>query len=57
MQLEEKAVQERGGQATYCIFGTDLPAGHHHEQFDISEDPLLPAVEILFETACQVGRS
>lgn len=45
------AVQKRGGQATYCIFGTDLAAGHHHEQFDINEDTLLPAVEILFNIA------
>ncbi|MDS9471481.1 amidohydrolase [Sporosarcina pasteurii] len=50
------AVQERGGQATYCIFGTDLAAGHHHEKFDIDEDTLLPAVEILFETACKFGK-
>ncbi|AOV07494.1 amidohydrolase [Sporosarcina ureilytica] len=49
------SVQERGGQATYCIFGTDLAAGHHHEKFDIDEEPLLPAVEILFETACKFG--
>lgn len=45
------AVQKNGGQATYCIFGTDLAAGHHHEQFDINEDTLLPAVEILFNFA------
>lgn len=47
-------VQRTGGQATYCIFGTDLAAGHHHEQFDINEDTLLPAVEILFNFACNV---
>lgn len=40
-------VQSRGGQATYCIFGTELAAGHHHECFDIDEASLLPAVEIL----------
>src|SRR5699024_344349 len=44
-------VQRQGGQATYCIFGTELAAGHHHECFDINEDSLLPAVEILFEFA------
>ncbi len=49
-----EAVQKRGGQATYCIFGTDLAAGHHHEQFDINEDTLLPAVEILFTIACDL---
>lgn len=46
------AVQQRGGQATYCIFGTDLAAGHHHEQFDVNENTLGPAVDILFKTAC-----
>lgn len=51
-----EAVQRRGGQATYCIFGTDLAAGHHHEQFDINEETLLPAVEILFNAARDLSR-
>lgn len=41
-------VQQNGGQATYCIIGTELAAGHHNEKFDIHEDTLLPAVEILY---------
>lgn len=49
-------VQRRGGQATYCIFGTELAAGHHNEKFDIHEDTLLPAVEILFQSAKKIGR-
>lgn len=44
-------VQSHGGQATYCIFGTELAAGHHHECFDINEASLLPAVEILLRFA------
>lgn len=52
-----EAVQKRGGQATYCIFGTDLAAGHHHECFDINEDTLLPAVEILFAAAKELSHS
>lgn len=52
-----ESVQQHGGQATYCIFGTDLAAGHHHECFDINEDTLLPAVEILFETAIELSHS
>lgn len=44
-------VQERGGLATYCIFGTDLAAGHHNEKFDVNEDSMMPAVQTLFETA------
>ena len=46
-----EAVQRNGGQATYCIFGTDLAAGHHHEQFDVNEQSLSPAVDILFDVA------
>jgi aminobenzoyl-glutamate utilization protein A len=43
-------VQKNGGFATYCIFGTELAAGHHNEKFDIDEETLLPAVEILYHT-------
>lgn len=42
-------VQKNGGQATYCVFGTEVASGHHHEKFDINEETLLPAVEILFQ--------
>ncbi len=45
------AVQNGGGYGTYCVFGTELAAGHHNEKFDINEDTLLPAVKILFNTA------
>lgn len=51
-----ETVQKRGGQATYCIFGTELAAGHHHECFDINEDALLPAAEILFAAAKELSR-
>lgn len=51
-----EAVQNQGGRATYCIFGTDLAAGHHHEQFDINENTLLPAVEILYEVARKIRK-
>lgn len=44
-------VKEAGGVASYVLFGTDLAAGHHHEKFDINEETLLPAVEILFSLA------
>ncbi|CDQ38543.1 amidohydrolase [Virgibacillus salexigens] len=43
-----KRVQDNGGLATYCIFGTELAAGHHNEKFDIDENTLLPAVELLY---------
>ncbi|WP_181347553.1 amidohydrolase [Thalassobacillus sp. CUG 92003] len=31
------AVQQQGGTATYMLFGTDLPFGHHHPSFDFNE--------------------
>ena len=44
-------VQDKGGLATYTIFGTDLAAGHHNERFDVNEDSMEPAVLTLLETA------
>ncbi|WP_209121295.1 amidohydrolase [Alkalihalobacillus sp. BA299] len=38
-------VQQRGGKATYMIFGTPLANGHHHPQFDYDEEVLPIAVE------------
>ncbi|MFB9861243.1 amidohydrolase [Salinicoccus siamensis] len=49
------AVQQNGGQATYCIFGTELAAGHHNEAFDINEGSMLPAVEVLYESAVELS--
>lgn len=40
-------VKERGGQATYMIFGTDLSAGHHNERFDFDENVMITAVKTL----------
>lgn len=48
-------VQKQGRYATYCVFGTELAAGHHNERFDISEDSLLPAVKTLFDSAVVLG--
>ena len=44
-------VQEQGGQASYCIFGTELAAGHHNEKFDVNEDSMISAVQTLFKSA------
>lgn len=49
-------VQQNGGLATYCVFGTELAAGHHHEKFDIHEETLLPAVEMLYRTIVKLGK-
>lgn len=43
-------VKKLGGFATYCIFGTELAAGHHNEGFDINEETMPAAVEVLFQT-------
>lgn len=40
------AVQARGGQATYLLVGTPLPAGHHHPRFDVDEAALPLAVAL-----------
>ncbi len=48
-------VKQNGGQATYCIFGTELPAGHHNEKFDINEETLLSAVNLLFDSIRKLG--
>ncbi|MET3696901.1 aminobenzoyl-glutamate utilization protein A [Bacillus oleivorans] len=47
-------VQKNGGQATFLLFGSPLPAGHHHPRFDFDENVIPVAVEtfsrILLET-------
>lgn len=40
-------VQEQGGKATYLLFGTELSAGHHQQNFDYSEEVLPIGVELL----------
>ncbi|GAA0316574.1 M20 family metallo-hydrolase [Bacillus carboniphilus] len=48
-------VQQHGGLATFMIFGSPLPAGHHHPYFDFDEKVIPVAVEtfsrILLTTA------
>ena len=38
-------VQKNGGQASFLLFGTPLPAGHHHPRFDFDENVIPVAVE------------
>ena len=40
-------VKEKGKQASYVIFGTDLSAGHHNEKFDFDENIMAVAVKTL----------
>ena len=44
-------VQERGGLASYMIFGTELSAGHHNEKFDFDESVMTQAVATLARIA------
>ncbi|WP_040227294.1 amidohydrolase [Bhargavaea cecembensis] len=48
-------VIRNGGEATYCIAGTDLAAGHHNERFDINEETMFAAVDVLFRTALRLN--
>ncbi|GGC96414.1 peptidase M20 [Thalassobacillus devorans] len=38
-------VQKNGGRATYMLFGTELPYGHHHPSFDYQEAVISIAVD------------
>ncbi|MBI0579830.1 amidohydrolase [Neobacillus cucumis] len=46
-----KRVQECGGKGTYMIIGSNLPAPHHNPKFDIEEEVLSYAVELLYRIA------
>ncbi|AUD13922.1 MULTISPECIES: amidohydrolase [unclassified Planococcus (in: firmicutes)] len=43
-------VRERGGKATFMIFASPLPAGHHHPRFDYDEQALTAGLETLIRT-------
>ena len=51
-------VQERGGQAAYVVVGTDHPGGHHTPWFDVGEEAIPTAVEVLRRSvlAVEAGR-
>lgn len=40
-------VKQRGGQASYVIFGCELAAGHHNAKFDFDEQVMATAVTLL----------
>ncbi|WP_318036089.1 hypothetical protein [Halobacillus salinarum] len=42
-------VQKNGGKATYMLFGSSLPYGHHHPSFDFEEDALVTALDTLIQ--------
>lgn len=44
-------VQQRGGQALYMMYGTQIAAGHHNSHFDFHEDCMWKAAATLTEIA------
>ncbi|MGE0004036.1 MAG: amidohydrolase [Parvibaculaceae bacterium] len=47
-------ISERGGEACYFILGSDMPADHHCNNFDIDENTLPSGAEILARALCAV---
>lgn len=52
-----RRVQERGGQATYIGFGTELASGHHTPTFDINEADIPKAIEALVRVVLELSQS
>jgi aminobenzoyl-glutamate utilization protein A len=52
-----RRVQEQGGKATYLVVGTTLAAPHHNDHFDIDEESLPVAVELLERIAHRAVRA
>ncbi|GAB7141100.1 M20 family metallo-hydrolase [Deferribacterales bacterium RsTz2092] len=48
------SVQEAGGIGTYVQVGIDRTAGHHDAKFDINEDGLVPATELMARSVYNV---
>ena len=49
-----RRVQEQGGEASYFILGSDLPAVHHASDFDIDEQSLDQGVRLFERIAARV---
>ena len=43
-------VTDKGGKAIHFLFGSDLNAGHHNDKFDIDEDVMPVAYQVLIDT-------
>lgn len=48
-------VQQKGGLATYLVFASPLPAGHHHPKFDFDETVIPTAVEALARVLMEIA--
>ena len=49
-------VQSEGGKATFMVFASPLPAGHHHPSFDYEEKALSAGVEAIIRTVEYIGK-
>ncbi|WP_456275112.1 amidohydrolase [Bacillus sp. AK128] len=48
-------VQKQGGLATYLVFASPLPAGHHHPSFDFDESVIPVAIETMARIIIEVS--
>ena len=49
-------VKEKGGKSSYVIFGSNISAPHHNRAFDINENDLINAVELLSKAVLYYGK-
>ncbi|WP_029699143.1 M20 family metallo-hydrolase [Clostridium sp. Ade.TY] len=49
-----KKVQERGGKASYIMFGSELKGEHHSEKFDFNELDMINAVKLYTEVIMNI---
>ncbi|WP_415380540.1 amidohydrolase [Halosimplex sp. TS25] len=52
-----RAVQTAGGTATYAIVGTDHPTGHHTATFDVDEETIPLAVDLVCDAIGRLDQS
>ncbi len=48
-------VQNKGGQATYIIIGSNLSTPHHSERFDFDEKALLTAMLVYMKLLLRIN--
>jgi len=51
-----RLVQDKGGLATYLLFGSEITGGHHQGNFDFDEKVLPIATRVLLETILRIVR-
>jgi aminobenzoyl-glutamate utilization protein A len=41
-------VQEKGGESTYIMLGSDIAEGHHNRYFDFDESVMVHGLKLLY---------